>query len=90
MNNLKYYRKKNILTQKKVADYLKITQPNYSNIETGKVKLNLEYANLLAELYKIPISELIDDKKSIYISKEDFETLIKAKNIISKIEHDNL
>lgn len=42
MNNLKYYRKKNNLTQKKVADYLKITQPNYANIENNKVKLNID------------------------------------------------
>lgn len=87
MNKLKFYREKNKYSQKRVSEYLMITQPNYSNIETGKVKLNFEYANLLATLYKIPVSELIDDKNAIYISDEDFKILVKAKKVISDIEN---
>lgn len=86
MNKLKYFRQKNKYSQKEISEYLKITQPNYSNIENGKIKLNFDYANLLATLYKIPISELIDDKNSIYLAKEDLEILIKAKDIITSIE----
>ena len=86
MNKLKYFRQKNKYSQKEISEYLKITQPNYSNIENGKIKLNFDYANLLATLYKIPISELIDDKNFIYLAKEDLEILIKAKDIITSIE----
>ena len=85
MNNLKYYRKKNNLTQKNVADYLKITQPNYANIENNKVKLNIDYA---AKLYKIELSELLNsDLDIITLSKEEFKILQEAKKIIIKIEN---
>ena len=88
MNNLKYYRKKNNLTQKNVADYLKITQPNYANIENNKVKLNIDYALLLAKLYKIELSELLNsDLDVITLSKEEFKILHEAKKIIIKIEN---
>ncbi len=87
MNKLKYYRQKNNYSQKEIANYLLITQPNYSNIETGKVKLNFNYANLLASLYKIPVSDLIDDKNGIFITKDEFKILIKAKKVISDIEN---
>lgn len=86
MNKLKYYRTKNKYDQKFVADYLRITQPNYSNIETGKVKLNFDYANLLAKLYKIPVSDLIDSTNNIYLTKEQLNILIEAKNIIDELE----
>ncbi len=87
MNKLKYYREKNGYSQNDIAKYLLITQPNYSNIETKKVNLNYDYANLLAKLYKIPVSELIEDKNGIYISRKDIETLINAYNLISSIEN---
>lgn len=87
MNRLKYYRQKNNYSQKEIAKYLLITQPSYSNIETGKVRLNFDYANLLASLYKIPVSDLIDDKNGIFITKDEFNILIKAKKVISDIEN---
>lgn len=87
MNKLKYYRQKNNYSQKEIANYLLITQPNYSNIETGKVRLNFEYANILASLYKIPVSDLIDDKNGIFITKDEFNILIKAKKVITDIEN---
>lgn len=85
-NKLSYYRKLNHYSQKDIANYLLITQPNYSNIETGKVKLNFDYAILLADLYKIPLSYLIDKKEGIEISSSDLKILIEAKNIIEKLE----
>lgn len=55
MNNLKIYRKQNKLTQKEIANYLKISQPTYSNIENTKKELTLSQATYLAKLYKITI-----------------------------------
>lgn len=89
MNKLKYFRIKNKLSQKDVANILMITQPNYSNIETGKVKLNFDYAKILAAYYKIPISDLIDEKTQIYLTDEEFKTLIKAKDLIIELENKN-
>lgn len=88
-NKLSYYRKLNHYSQKDIADYLLITQPNYSNIETGKVRLNFDYAILLAKLYDIPLSYLIDRKEGIEISSKDLNILIQAKNIIEKLERIN-
>lgn len=88
MNKLKFYRKKFHFTQKEVANYLKITQPNYANIENNKVKLNIDYALLLAKLYKIELSELLNsDSELITLSKEEFKILQEAKNIIISIEN---
>lgn len=83
MNKLKYYRKLNKLTQKDVANYLHINQPNYSNIENNKVKLNFDYANLLASLYNIKVSDLINDNTSIItITKKEFEIISNIKDIV--------
>ena len=87
MNNLKYYRKLNNYKQKDIAEYLKITQPNYSNIENNKVKLNFEYAEMLSRLYKVNISNLINsDENAINITKEDFKKIIQIKEIIINLE----
>ena len=87
MNNLKYYRKLNNYKQKDIAEYLKITQPNYSNIENNKVKLNFEYAEMLSRLYKVNISNLINsDDNAINITKEDIKTIIQIKEIIINLE----
>ena len=87
MNKLKMYRKKYNLTQKEVASYLKITQPNYANIENNKVKLNIDYAFTLAKLYKITLSDLLEnDSNLITLSKEEFKILEEAKNLIINIE----
>lgn len=87
MNNLKYYRKLNNYKQKDIAEYLKITQPNYSNIENNKVKINFEYAEMLSKLYKVNISNLINsDENAINITKEDFKTIIQIKEIIINLE----
>ena len=73
MNKLKYYRKKNKYNQKEIAKYLKVSQPTYSNIENTKKELTLTQASYLAKLYKITISNLIDDDESVTISKEDYQ-----------------
>ena len=86
MNKLKFYRNKNKYTQKEIAEYLKITQPNYSNIENNKLKLNLEYAILLAKFYKITLAELIDENEIIYITKKELEILSEAKKVITQLE----
>ena len=90
MNRLKELRKKHHLKQNDVAKYLKITQPNYSNFETGKIKLNMEYTKLLSTLYKVPVSYIIDDHvEYVFLTKEEFEVLKKAEEVIKKIEHRN-
>ena len=64
MNKLKELRIKNNLNQKDIAKFLKITQPNYSNIENGKIKLNIDYAKMLADFYSVPLSYIIEEKNT--------------------------
>ena len=90
MNKLKELRKKHHRKQSDVAKYLRITQPNYSNFENGKIKLNFEYAKLLSKLYKVPLSYLIGDEQDlIYLTKYEFEILKDAEKIINKIKDRN-
>lgn len=85
MNKLRFYRKLNKLKQSDIAKILFITQPNYSNIEKGKVKLNFEYAKILANLYNIPLSKIIDNDKNILINDEQFNVLKEFKDTINKM-----
>ena len=59
-------------------------------VNLNKISLKLKFAKNLSFLYKLPVSELINDQEGIFISKKDLETLKKKKNIISKIERNNL
>lgn len=90
MNRLKELRKKHHLKQSDVAKYLRITQPNYSNFENGKINLNMEYAKLLSKLYKVPVSYIIDDQEDfIFLTKEEFEILKQVKEVINRINKNN-
>lgn len=88
MNKLKFYRKKLHLTQKEVADYLKISQPTYANLENEKINIKLQDALKLSELFKINTSELIGaTAKIISLTTDEFKTLQQAKDIIIKLEN---
>lgn len=87
MNKLKFYRKQNKLSQKYVANYLKISQPSYANLENNKTTIKFETAIKLSKLFNIDLKELTKSEiKSVSISIEDFKTLQKIKNIIIKLE----
>lgn len=89
MNRLKELRIKNNLKQQDIANMLHITQPNYSNYENGRIPLNMDYAIILSHFYGVSLGYLLDDSlEDIQISKEDFETLKKARDIINKLDHD--
>ncbi len=50
------------LSQQQVADKLKIARATYANLESGKKLPDLEQIRLLATLFELSTSELIDDK----------------------------
>ena len=52
---LKNYRLENNLTQKKVANFLGISNKHYSAIERGARKLRLDKAIMLAKLYGVTV-----------------------------------
>lgn len=61
-------REDNDLTQKQVADYLKIKQNTYSQYETGTRQIPVEVLTALAALYKTSVDYLlgITDRKEPY------------------------
>lgn len=88
MNKIKFYRKQSKLSQKEVANYLKISQPNYANLENNKIAMKLDTAIKLSQLFKIDPKELINSNiKLVSISIEEFRILQKAKDIINKLEN---
>lgn len=60
MKNLSDLRKKQKLSQEKVAEQLSCTKSYISQIEIGKKKPNLKKILKLAELYKVSIQEIVN------------------------------
>ena len=60
-NNLKQARKFKGLTQKEVAEKLKMTQQQYSRFETGKFELNYQQILKVCEILDITPNDLFLD-----------------------------
>lgn len=61
MNKLKQLRKKEKLTQGKIAKYIGVTQQAYSYFETEQSKPSLETAKKIADFFKVPMEEIFFD-----------------------------
>lgn len=59
-DKFKEFRILNGFTQVQIADYLNMTQTNYSDIENGKVIPNAIYLLKLSELYKCTPNDLLN------------------------------
>lgn len=55
------------LSQKKLADFLKITRPSLSQIENGERKITAEEIANLSKIFDIPSDVLLDLKKDITV-----------------------
>ena len=60
MNNLKNLRKAKGLTQKEVAQFIGISQNNYSYWENGKVKIDNDSLSKLAKFYDVTVDYLLN------------------------------
>lgn len=80
--NLKILRKKNKKTQIEVAEYIGITQSNYSKYEQEIIEPNINQLCKLAELYNISLDELVGRKKEEIV-------LTEKKALLEKIEQLN-
>jgi len=58
--NLKIARKDKKLTQREVANILRMTQQQYSRFENGVFELNYDQILFLCNLYEITPNELFD------------------------------
>lgn len=57
--NLRKHRIGNRYSQANIAQVLSISQASYNRIESGKVKLSLSKAKLLAEFYKVRLHQFV-------------------------------
>jgi transcriptional regulator with XRE-family HTH domain len=86
-NKIRTLRKQNGYTQKQIAEKLFMTNVNYSAYERGQLIVNGALARELAKIYNVSISFILDDEMNgCYITREQLETLIKAKSIIEELE----
>ena len=58
-NNLKYIRRKNSLTQMKMADLLNLKVQSYKNLESGQVNTSLEVLDKLHNTFNISLDDLV-------------------------------
>jgi transcriptional regulator with XRE-family HTH domain len=63
--NIRNLREDHDLTQKQVADYLHITQTNYSKYELGKVNIPVEVFIKLADFYEVSVDYLLGREKKV-------------------------
>ena len=58
--NLKTIRKSCGLTQKQVADKLKVVESCYANWEQGRTEPNIDMLRKLGEIFQVSIDEIIN------------------------------
>ncbi len=86
IENLRRLREKNELKQEYIAKKLGVTKSQYSRIENGETTLSLEKALILADLYDISLDELLNRNEKILLTKDEYEILIEAANILIKLK----
>ena len=80
MNNLKILRKAKGLTQKEVADFIGISQNNYSYLENGKVKIDNGSLQKLADFFDVTVDYLLGrEEKSSPAQQESGGIVIPEK-----------
>jgi len=58
---LKHLRDASGYTQKSVAEYLCVSQAAYSRLEKGEIEITLSKLLALSDLYRLPVSLLMED-----------------------------
>ena len=76
MNNLKNLRKAKGLTQKEVAQFIGISQNNYSYWENGKVKIDNASLQKLADFFGVSIDNLLGREVKTNLTTQPNPTLI--------------
>ena len=86
-DKLRWYRYRKALLQKDVADYIGIDPKTYSKYEEyGRDQYPISSMSRLAELYEIPLEELLDDYHLFLLrgQAEQLKTLRESKKLTQK------
>lgn len=62
--NLKYYRKKNNLTQQQLANLTHLDRTTITAYEMGKRECNFDTLIKLAQIFEISVDELLHNKRA--------------------------
>ena len=72
MNKLKVLREINNFTQQYIGEnILGISQTSYGRLEQNPLKINVDQAKKLAELYKVDFTDLLEDNCPVITFKEN-------------------
>ncbi|WP_440444598.1 helix-turn-helix domain-containing protein [Phascolarctobacterium sp.] len=75
------------LRQKYLAERLKISQANMSNIESGRCAVTIDHLILLREIFACSMNDFfVDIEKSAYESSKRGYTVEDLLNIVAKIK----
>ena len=86
-NRIKMMRLAKVLRQKHVADMLKISQSNMSNIESGRCGVTIDHLILLQEIFACCMSDFfVDIEKSADKSSNKGYTVEDLFKIVAKIK----
>ena len=83
--NIKYYREKNGMTQKELAEYLDVTIETIGRCERGVNGITLSMIVKLSKLFKIPSDYLLFGKNH-YLKYQDPDDLTTALNKMNNDE----
>lgn len=75
------------LKQKEVADFLGMSDKNYSKIELGQVGVNLEYVSKLCHLLGLSELEFLSDRRTRTKNWEDLFQIDLGRMFIPGIDH---
>lgn len=78
---LQVTRIENNITQKEMADSLKIPMDYINNLENGKVNIELQFFMSICDYLHISIFDVLNEKtdnKMMYMDKELYELIIKC------------
>lgn len=76
-NKIKEYRESNQMTQKDIAEILKVEPGTISKYESGMIEPNIESLKRLAETFNITIDELIKDEEKLDVLKINVLEVLK-------------
>ncbi|EKC77634.1 protein containing Helix-turn-helix type 3 domain protein, partial [human gut metagenome] len=68
-NKIKEYRELNKMTQKDIAEILRVEPATISKYEAGTIEPSIESLKRLAETFNITVDELIKDEEKFDVSK---------------------
>ncbi len=84
IQNLTEFRKKNGISQNKLAELLQTTQQQISKYENGKQEIPVRHLIKIADTYNVSIDYLIGRKQEENVITDDIKNLISSWYILSE------